>query len=45
MNGGKSTVLDDVAAESEARLDEADHAPMPEKITAVLFEVYKAETD
>ena len=44
MNGRKSTVLEDVAAELKARLDEAEHGPMPAKITAVLFEVYKAET-
>ena len=44
MTGKKSTVLDDVAAELKARLDEAEHEPMPAKITAVLFEVFKAET-
>ncbi|MDO9381558.1 MAG: hypothetical protein Q7T86_01720 [Hyphomicrobiaceae bacterium] len=44
MSGRNSTVLDHVAAELKARFDEAEHEPMPANITAVLFEVYKAET-
>ena len=44
MSGRNSTVLADVAAELKSRLDEAELEPMPANITAVLFEVYKAET-
>ena len=44
MSEKNSAILKAVAAELKERLDEAENAPMPSKITSVLFAVHRSET-
>ena len=44
MNDKDPTILQVVAAELKARLDDAENEQMPSKIISVLFAVHRSET-